>query len=230
MIRCTTHRCVAETPPLDGIVVIIDVLRASNTVIAALDAGAAEVLLLSDLEGARQLKGERPDALLLGERDGITPPGFEGNNSPVAVGGQLSPGQTAILTTSAGTQAVARVHGAEHAAIASFANAAAVVTWIQSTHESTKLPVHLLAAGLCGDEPALEDDLCAGCLGDLLLGRPVDFATVRRQLLASPGADRLRRLGQDDDLEWCTRLDSHQLVPLVIPGDPPRAVPTAAQR
>ncbi len=223
-IRCAVHRCVAETPQLEGLVVIIDVFRASNTVLSAFEAGAAEVLLLADLEGARELKRRQPDSVLLGERDGIMPPGFDGNNSPAAVGSLVAPGQTVILTTSAGTQAVMRLEKADHATFASFANAAAIAEWIRTLHSAARPPVHLLAAGLCGREPALEDDLCAQYLEELLAGRTPSFDDIRQRLLSSSGANRLRRLGQHDDLEWCSRLDITRHVPTVLSGQPPRAV------
>lgn len=223
-IRCAVHRCVTETPQLEGLVVIIDVFRASNTILAAFEAGAAEVLLLADLEGARELKRRQPASALLGERDGIMPQGFDGNNSPAAVGSLVAPGQTVILTTSAGTQAVTRLEKADHATFASFANAAAVAEWTRTLHSTTRSPVHLLAAGLCGREPAIEDDLCAQYLDELLAGRAPSFGAARQRLLSSSGANRLRRLGQHDDLEWCSRLDITRHVPTVLPGQPPRAV------
>jgi 2-phosphosulfolactate phosphatase len=55
-------------------------------------------------------------------------------------------------------------------------------------------------------------------------GETPDFAGVRDRVLSSSGADRLRRLGQTDDLEWCTTLDSHDVVPVVRLDEPPRAV------
>jgi phosphosulfolactate phosphohydrolase-like enzyme len=71
---------------------------------------------------------------------------------------------------------------------------------------------------------AVEDDEAADWIMGQIVGEDGDFAAVRRRLFESPGAARLRRLGQTDDLEWCTILDSHRLVPVVVPGDPPRAI------
>jgi len=50
------------------------------------------------------------------------------------------------------------------------------------------------------------------------------FGEVRERLLDCDGARRLRRLGQSDDLALCTELDSQTLAPVVVPGNPPRAV------
>ena len=82
----------------------------------------------------------------------------------------------------------------------------------------------MLPMGLEAQEPAVEDDEAAAWITALLEGRRQDFEPVRARLLDCDGARRLRRLGQDDDLAACTELDTRDLVPVVLPGDPPRAV------
>ena len=61
---------------ITGTVVVIDVFRASNTIIALLAAGAAEVALLADIKRARELKKCDPKRPLLGERGGVAPDDF----------------------------------------------------------------------------------------------------------------------------------------------------------
>ena len=218
-IPCTVHRAVDAAPVLGGVVLIVDVFRASNTVIAALAAGAAEVLLVENLDTARRLKKEHPGRLLLGERGGVMPEGFDGDNSPAGVGRLPMAGRRVVLTTSAGTRAVGRVRRGARAAVASFANATAVVAWVRRLAPAR---VHLLAAGLGGREPALEDDLCAEHLAELLAGRRPGFTgTSLPRLLTSHGAGRLCRLGQEADLAWCTRLDLTDVVPEIVADEPP---------
>lgn len=205
---------------ITGTVVVIDVFRASNTILALLASGAAEVALLADIDAARELKRRQPGWPLLGERGGLTQAGCDGGNSPVAAGRVLGGAAAAILTTSAGTQGVARLAAAARIVFASFANADAVVRWVLEADDD----VTLLPMGLEARAPAAEDDLAAAWLAARLRGAWPPWWLVRRQLLDCAGAARLRRLRQDDDLAWCTRLDSHELVPVVVPGDPPRAV------
>jgi 2-phosphosulfolactate phosphatase len=202
-------------------VVVIDVFRASNTIIALLAAGAREVFLLADLERARALKNEDPRRPLLGERGGIAPADFDGGNSPVAAPSLIAPGDSPILTTSAGTQAVARLQSAETVLFASFANASAVAACIRGLETPV---VTLLPMGLEARTPAVEDDEAASWIAGLIEGRAGDFGPVRARLLDCDGARRLRRLGQHDDLSVCVELDSRELVPVVVAGDPPRAV------
>jgi 2-phosphosulfolactate phosphatase len=201
--------------------VILDIFRASNTVLALLAAGAAQVTLVADLDRARTLKAEHPDWLLLGERGGLAPEGFEGGNSPAGVAGLRPRGRAAILTTSAGTQAAHRLGENAKVFYGSFANASALTRALRTLAPAR---VSFLPMGFEGREPAEEDDLAAAWLRDQLLGRRRDFAPVRQRLLACAGATRLRGLGQDDDLDFCTTLDSHVLVAVVQPGELPTAM------
>lgn len=207
---------------LTGTVVVIDVFRASNTIIALLAAGAAEVALLADLDRARELRKCDPKRPLLGERGGIAPDDFDGGNSPTNARFLVRVGDRPILTTSAGTQAIARLTAADTVFFASFANANAVAEAIRRLGCPA---VTMLPMGLEARAPAVEDDEAAMWIAGLLEGRRRDFNAVRQRLLDCDGADRLRRLGQDDDLAFCTELDTRSLVPVVVPGDPPRAIP-----
>ncbi len=205
---------------LQGAVVVLDIFRASNTIISLLAAGAEEVVLLAGLEEARRLRARQPGWLLWGERQGVTPPDFDGGNSPVAAGrGGLS-GRRVILTTSAGTQAVGRLQGAQAVFFGSFANAAALAAALARLDPPA---VHLLPMGLEARTPALEDELAARYLAGLLAGEPRDFPSLLPRLLDCAGARRLRRLGQEDDLAFCTTLDSHTVIPRVHFGQWPAA-------
>ncbi len=221
-IKVRIHRGHAAVEGLTGTVVVIDVFRASNTIISLLGAGAKEVFLLADIEKARSLKARYPQRPLLGERGGITPDDFDGGNSPANVGALIAPGASPILTTSAGTQAIARLKAADTIVFASFANATAVAEALRDRRLSS---VTLLPMGLEARTPALEDDEAAAWINGLIDRRNQDFVGVRQRLLDCDGAARLRRLGQADDLAFCTELDTRNLVPVVVPGDPPRAVP-----
>lgn len=193
-------------------VVIFDVFRASNTVIAFLAAGAAGVALIADLREAYALKADHPDWLLVGERGGLPPAGFDGDNSPAGAARLNPAGRMVILTTSAGTQAVGRLARAAAVYYGSFANSAALARHLLSLAPPR---LALLPMGFQARTPALEDDLAAWHLERCLAGAPPDFAPIRARLLASEGAQRLRVLGQAADLDFCTRLDHQPVVPRV---------------
>lgn len=194
-----------------GAVVVLDVFRASNTIIA-LVAGGARVCLLASLDQARVLKAAHPDWVLLGERQGVKLPGFDGDNSPMAVTRADYRGKIAILTSSNGTQALARLREAGPVFYGSFANAGALSDRLRQVNPDS---VTFLAMGRAG-EPALEDDLAGQYLATRLAGEQPEFAPLRQRLLTSPAAGRLRGLGLAEDLEFCCRLDSHPVVPQVV--------------
>jgi len=222
MTETRIHHGLAGVEFITGTVLVIDVFRASNTIISLLAARAAEVLLVADIDRARAIKRAHPERPLLGERGGVAPADFDGGNSPSEVGRLVEPGASPILTTSAGTQAVEHLVGAETILVASFANANAVA---EVAARLGPAPVTLLPMGLEARTSAAEDDEAADWIAGLLGGESQDFEPVHRRLLACDGAERLRRLGQIRDLEMCTELDTRPLVPVVVPGDPPRAVP-----
>ena len=194
---------------LPGVVVVLDIFRASNTILSLLTAGADRVVLLSDLDAAYALKEQNPSWLLFGERDGLPPAGFEGGNSPAAASRMSLKGRTVIFTTSAGTQAVHRLPRAQAVMFGCFANAAALVKTIQDLRPQS---VHLLPMGYKAQEPAEEDDLAAFYLKGSLMGGASGIRGHKGAPALLFGAQRLRRLNQQDDLEFCTSLDTHELV------------------
>ena len=201
--------CVKGARAADGFAVIIDVFRASNTIIALLGAGARGVIPVATLGEARELK--RRGYMIGGERDGLTPQGFDFGNSPAEASRIPVNGQEAVLTTSAGTRGLLAASRAEQILIGSFANASALSRYLRNARAEK---VSLVAMGLKGREKADEDELCALFIRDLVEGRNSHFQSVVEAILRSPGADRLRRLGQHEDLELCLRQDAYDIVPI----------------
>ena len=84
--------------------IVVDVLRATSTIVQALDAGYRTVYCCAEVEEARALRDELGDAILGGERGGDPLPGFDLGNSPLEY---LSPkAEEVVLTTTNGTRAV----------------------------------------------------------------------------------------------------------------------------
>src|SRR5262245_9343354 len=100
------------TPALlaGSVAVVIDVLRATTTIIHALAAGCCAVLPIAEVEEARHIAdGMRAGRVLLGgERDGVPPPGFDVGNSPGEYSCARCKGTTLVLTTTNGTCALIR--------------------------------------------------------------------------------------------------------------------------
>lgn len=141
-------------------VIVIDVLRATTTITAALAAGAREVMPVAEVATARGLAAQprEPQAVLGGERRGVQIEGFDFGNSPREYTPTSVGGRTVIFTTTNGTQAMEHARGAKRIWCGAFVNAAAVV---RAAAEEASLV--LLCAGTAKNVTR-EDALLAGCL------------------------------------------------------------------
>ncbi len=194
----------------EGITVMMDVFRASNTIINCLAAGVEYIIPVGDLEDAYKLKKDHPDHLLFGERNGIPPKGFDYDNSPAKSAQSNLKGKKIILTTSAGSQGILNSENADEILVGSFANAQSIVNylWLKKPEK-----VSLLAIGNNAIEPATEDEECAKYFKSKLTGIETDFDQIKAKILKSDGADRLKRLKQDEDLKLCLKLNISDIIP-----------------
>ncbi|HIN94928.1 MAG TPA: 2-phosphosulfolactate phosphatase, partial [Planctomycetes bacterium] len=143
----------------DATVVVIDVLRATSTITAALAAGAAGIIPFAEVAAARQRAAEFPGPVLLGgEREGKRINGFDLGNSPGEYTPEVVQDQTILFTTTNGTRALATCQQASRVWLAGFVNLAAVVSQVDSTPE-----LHILCAGT-NEKISQEDMLLAGAL------------------------------------------------------------------
>jgi 2-phosphosulfolactate phosphatase len=209
-MKIEINRCLEGAKTAVGITVVIDVFRASNTIIASLSGDAEHIIPVGELNEAYSLKRENPDHLLFGERGGIQPEGFDHDNSPAKATKLDLNEKKIILTTSAGSQGIVALKNADEILIGSFANARAIVDYIKNKNPEK---ITLLAIGNQAIEPATEDEECAKYLKSQLEDRKMDMDQMRDEILKSDGANRLRRLGQEDDLEFCLKLNTHKVIP-----------------
>ena len=216
----------------DGhLAVVIDVLRASTTIVVALAHGASRVIPLATVEAARARQAEEPELLLCGERDAHPLPGFDLGNSPWEYTEARVKGKSLILTTTNGTRALeaAEQAGASTIIVAAMTNRQAVVEFCVNSTE----PLLLVCAG-CQGRFSLEDALCAGTLiaglgEDMYL---TDAARVCLTLyehwglgqLASLVADsehgqRLKSKGYSQDITLALDVDGWPVVPIYRDGE-----------
>jgi 2-phosphosulfolactate phosphatase len=222
----------AVTPAqLDGAtVLVIDVLRASTTMIAALANGCAALVPVGDADEARRrARALGPGTLLAGERGGETIRGFDLGNSPVDCTTDRVAGCTVVFTTSNGTRALLAARRAAAVGVAGLVNAGAAAAWALGQARD----VTLLCAGERGTV-SLEDHVCAGLLVERLAreepaAEPTPAAReaarrasaygkdVARLARDSGWAQRLVRRGRGADVAACLVLDATTLVPVYLP-------------
>jgi 2-phosphosulfolactate phosphatase len=213
--------------------VVIDVLRATSTIVTALDNGAACIIPVRETDEAigvmRRIGRER--VLLCGERNSRSIEGFDLDNSPASYAPARVAGKTLVLTTTNGTRAL--TDAARDATVvycAALLNRAAIVQRLAAAGGEARLQ----CAGSEG-EPSFEDILCAGAIVDALLkldktlaitdaaraAATVYAVNAKRLTTAIASGTHARSLiaaGFAGDIAACARIDVSECVPLYVDG------------
>ncbi len=151
--------------------VMVDALRASATMVAMLDAGAAEITLASSVDDARQMAAaDRANTWLAGEVGGLPPEDFDLGNSPTEILATPLGTRRIIYATSNGTRALAHVAHSPCVLVGSLVNASAVAQYARAQAVTRGLGLCIVCAGDEGGTLlSLEDLVSAGVLVELLL-------------------------------------------------------------
>ena len=216
----------------ERIAVVIDVLRAASTIIIALYNGCKEIVPTAEIEEAIMLAKnyERETFLLGGERNAQKIDGFDLSNSPYEYTREVVKGQTIIMTTTNGTQAIRKVSDAKEVIVAGFLNAGAVSRYIQSCGDD----VTFVCAGT-DNKFSMDDILAAGAMLDILDGMNTqmemdDLALVSLHLYRSykndlkkalKGACHYKNLveaGFEKDVDYCIKIDQFSIIPVFKDG------------
>ncbi len=215
-------------------VAVLDVIRATTSIVTALDSGADRVIPAATDEEAQRTYEAFPagTALLCGERRGVKIEGYDLGNSPREYTAPGLVGKTLIYRTTNGTPAMRQAMAGHRLRLACFKNAGALSGSLIEDLE-TRAPgrgVLLVCAGRLG-RVSMDDAWCAGHLVERVLGagrvvRLSDAARAACELarsLGPPTAARLAdtsagralgSLGLGEDLEVCANLDSSRVVPV----------------
>lgn len=212
--------------------VIIDVLRASSTIVTALHNGAKGVIPIGDMGSASQISQnlDSPRFLLCGEKDGVKIEGYDFGNSPFEYTSEAVRDKTIILNTTNGTKAIKRAGLAHEIYIAGFLNLSAVVDVLKKTERD----IVLVCAGWQG-RLSLEDLLCAGnIIYELTSGNLPDMARdgakvafglyekfgddIEGAIKSSNHAARLKDIIDTDDLTFCCQISTMNVLPLMKEG------------
>jgi 2-phosphosulfolactate phosphatase len=202
-------RATLETCHLsEGLVVVIDVLRAFTTAAYLFDAGVPEIILAGEIAEAFALREQMPDCLLAGELRGGKIPGFDLGNSPSQIERSRVAGRRVIQRTTRGTQGVVRARSAQTILAASLVNLNATARFIQSqaADQVTFVPTGILP----GKDAGNEDVVCAECLEKLLTRGPIDWGEVERRVRQSDVASLFDDAPENlprADLEMALRVD-----------------------
>lgn len=199
--------------------VVIDVLRASTTIVTALANGCPSVIPAETPEEARKIAQKR-GCLLGGERGGLRVEGFDFGNSPLDYAPEKIDGRPIAFTTTNGTRAIRACAASEALVVASFLNGKEVVRLL----EKQKRDILIVCAGTRG-KPSIEDTVCGGMLLEALHARgsaeaeeAVSLWKAHRDNLAammkneSEHGRSLMELGFERDIDFAARVDEYGLL------------------
>lgn len=219
----------ALPPDPQGVCAVVDVLRATTTLVAMAEAGDPEVWIAGDVAAARQAASQLgPHTLLCGERGGLPPAGFDHGNSPREFQESDLTGRRAVLSTTNGAYAIERWNQARRTYIAALRNAAAVANRLLDDPDTPSITI--ACAGRSG-ALALDDLYTAGVIVQRLLQQfsvlHLDesavtalhvagaYPSAEAALAASRSAQALKPVGLWDDVIYCAQVDASQAVPEV---------------
>lgn len=143
-----------------SIVVIIDVLRATSTIAAALHNGAKCVIPVDSISRCMEL-GKQIEGITAGERDGKIAEGLEYGNSPFEYPREFIEGKTLVLTTTNGTRLLhmALEKGATEIITGAFNNLSVVCDHLIEMKQNV-----ILGCAAWKDKVNMEDALFAGAV------------------------------------------------------------------
>ena len=160
--------------PERQVCLVVDILRATTTLVAFLEQGVREVYLGVDPEDVRAIAAQMGDCLLAGERGGLAPEGFDYSNSPaqvLAAPAESLRGRRLAFCTTNGTKALRRLMeaGAPLVLAASTRNARAVTAAALAYAAANGCDITVVASGRGrGNNLSLDDLIVGGYLIYLL--------------------------------------------------------------
>jgi 2-phosphosulfolactate phosphatase len=174
-----------------GIVIVIDVIRAFSVAGYAFAGGCQGLWLVRTVAEALALRERESTALLIGEVGGRLIDGFNLNNSPSLMAQASVKDRLLIQRTGAGTQGAVSVRQAQTILICALTNAQATAHYARSLADSTGQPITFHPTASVADQTARnEDDICADYLQALLEERDDAEKNLQQDIVYLRNSDR----------------------------------------
>ena len=201
--------------PAHTLAVVIDVLRATSTMVTAFSNGVQRINPVSSVESAFLIQRNSSSIKLAGEKGGIKIEGFDFGNSPQEFLHSHSIAYELVMFTTNGTKAFLATQSAQEVIAASFLNLESVVEKVAHWQG----PVAYFCAGT-GADFSLEDAIVAGAILDrvdplhtlasLYRFTKNDLPSVFRQ---SINGRNLLKIGLESDIDFCLQINRFPVLP-----------------
>ena len=161
------------------VVVVLDIIFATTTMVTALAHGAKEVVPVADENAARACAGDFPGCVLSGELFAETLAGFA-HPAPLALVAHGVQGKSVIYSTTNGTVAMTQASGAARVYCGALLNARRLVEHIVATHARETI---LIVCSGSGNNFNFEDFYGAGYFVECLLPHVKDLSDAAKAAL-----------------------------------------------
>jgi 2-phosphosulfolactate phosphatase len=208
-----------------SIVVVVDILRATSSIITAFHNGVERLIPVRTIEEARTFKDR--GYLIAAERDGRVLDFADFGNSPDNFSPERIRSRTIVYSTTNGTQAIQMAGRGHQVLVGGFLNISALAAYLIARQRDV-----LILCAAWKNKFSLEDSVFAGALTDKLLGSDrfdtiCDSAHAARDLWLLAENDlvsyidkaanrtRLKKLGLDSAIEYCHTQDVTDVIPVL---------------
>jgi 2-phosphosulfolactate phosphatase len=202
--------CIQGAKEARGIAIIIDVLRATSTIVTILANGSEYVYPVRSPREALILKNKIPNSILSADNDELRKMGHYDNSPNIFLNMDLKD-RSVILTTVNGTRGIVNAKKAKEIWVASFLNAKAIVDEIKKYQN---MKVTLVPMGEI-DEKSMDDELCARFIKESLENKNPDFSRMKKEIEKTNIYQYLVKTGRKQDADFCLRLNHYNIVPKV---------------
>lgn len=211
-----------------NLVVIVDILRASSSICAAIHNGVKRIIPVSTVEEAREMKTR--GYMVASERDGYVLDFADFGNSPFNFTPETVQGKEIVYSTTNGTRCIHMASHSKAVVIGSFLNISVLADWLIGQNA----PVLIFCASW-KDRFSLEDTVYAGALAERLL-KSDKFESICDAVTASldlwnlaktdlygylqkaAQKERLASKGLDDCIAYCLIPDQTSVIPAFRDG------------
>jgi 2-phosphosulfolactate phosphatase len=207
--------------------VVVDILRATTSICAAFDHGVKQIIPVSGLEEARNMKEQ--GFFVACERNGeVLDFADIGNSASDFIRDDIK-GETVVFSTTNGTKTINMARDAREVLIGAFVNLQALTDYLTQKHENV-----VIFCAAWKNLFNLEDSVFAGAVAEKLLEN--GFTTVcdsaygaidmwqkakpdlKAYLSKSSHRNRLKHLVSDADFNYTVTLNSTSVIPRLV-GD-----------
>ncbi len=208
--------------------VVIDVLRASSTIVTALQNGAKEIVPVASVEFAVKISGGlfTGQTIMCGERNTKKIEGFALGNSPLEFTEDRVAGKSIIFYTTNGSRAVVKAKFSENLYVTTYLNLSAVAKRLAEVDKDTEI----ICSGR-GNGISLEDIICAGKLITEIQGlkESIELSdsskasislnksfgkNIHKMLKETEHGQILIENGFEKDIEYCSKLNLLDAIPV----------------